>query len=199
MTVMRAVPPVIARCRAATSADHRRVEETLDPGWLAADPSHVDGWLLALLGAHRRAEAALGEGPWCRWPGWRRSEDLAADLARRGGAGAGPAEVAVTAAAGGGDRDGPGWSVGVLYVLEGSALGSPALRRMLVAAAPGPCPAPRFLHPDPSPAARWARLCALAAALPDDAAGRGPETGAAAAFSWFASALSGLRGGMVAP
>jgi heme oxygenase len=115
-----------AKLRAATADDHRRTEESFAAFLTALPHSYGD-----FLQAHARAFPAIGRAlsAGLDWPAWRqRWHDLESDLAAFDLDP--PPALNITAAAGRAE------ALGMVYVLEGSRLGSSLLHRRIPAGLP---------------------------------------------------------------
>lgn len=116
------------RLRAATQADHDRLESRVDILHRIGRPESRRNLVEAFSGLHADAEVALA--PWLSeldgldFDARRRSACLARDLAAVGGRAPAPEPIAVR---------GIGEALGLMYVLEGSTLGGRMIRKQVTA------------------------------------------------------------------
>lgn len=153
------------RLREATGPQHLRAEAVA--GMLGAT-STVPGYrrfLRAMHGFHRAVEAGLAaSGDPCvlaQWPPAANAALIGADLAAMGEVP--PPGLAAL------DADGPGATLGVLYVVEGSSVGARMLLPAVRAIGDGAAVATRFLQAHAGDATRWRRYQALLCDTPLDA------------------------------
>lgn len=172
-----------ATLRARTRAAHAHVETRVDAGARLRDRAAYRAWLELLLGFHTAADPMLeerfGELP----PSGRRAR-LARDLTALG---ASATEVAAVPAMDAAALPGPAGAAGVLYVVEGSALGGAVLgRRARAALGVTALSGGAFFTGGGSPAPRWRAVGAvLQERLGDAAALDDAVAGALGAFSAF--------------
>jgi len=165
---------VVAGLRAATAADHDRVD-ALFAGRDLADRDDYRRFLVAHARALPAAEAALAT--WENLPDWRpRTPLLAADLADLDAPR--PDPLPFTPPAG----TAAGW--GTLYVVEGSRLGGVMLARRIGADLPG-----RYLGAAHRPGEWRALLTGLEAAADGPAWLEAAATAARATFALYARAV----------
>ncbi len=117
---------VLEALRSATTSSHDRLSVALSPEELCADRDRYTRFLAALYGFHAAAEQALATVPQVIAPVVAsRSGLIASDLRALGNAGDAPPVMPWTVPL---DRPGAAW--GVVYVVEGSALGGMLLAKL---------------------------------------------------------------------
>lgn len=159
-TATVACPSPAGALRARTRSAHERVERRADAPARMADRASYRTWLELLLGFHARADAALEQ----RFgaddlPASERTGRLRRDLLALG---ADPADADALPCLDPAWIPGGASACGVLYVVEGSALGGAVLGRQARAAlGVTPSCGAAFFSGAGSPAPRWRSVCAL--------------------------------------
>jgi heme oxygenase len=152
-----------SRLRSATAAAHQRLDGIVEGGGFLTDRVRYTAYLHATLRARRPIEASLdvsqAERVFPAWPTRRIADALRADLADLGSP-AGNAEGARF------NIDGDGGVIGVLYVLEGSALGARVLSQRAADLGLGSSFGARHLATQTENPAAWRAFLEILEALP---------------------------------
>lgn len=176
-----------SRLRTATAEAHARLDDIVDTAGFFRDRDRYAVYLHATLHARNPIEAALGratvEAPPAGWPHRVIGPALRADIRDVTGFEP-PADVVEATLA-----HTPAQTMGVLYVLEGSALGARVLSKRAAALGMGPEYGARHLAQQISEPAAWpAFLSALEAAILDPEQETACIRAATTAFARFESA-----------